>query len=91
MDLTDEARAVYRKRAWNKMKKYVTTWGNAISIADRRPENYAKDLTLRYPIRPMFDGDRLKITFDNFCGTEPVTISGAFVADSADSGRDIVE
>ncbi len=91
MDLTDEARAVYRKRAWNKMKKYVTTWGNAISIADRRPENYAKDLTLRYPIRPMFDGDRLKITFDNFCGTEPVTISGAFVADSADSGREIVE
>ena len=67
------------------MKKYVTTWGNAISIADRRPENYAKDLTLRYPIRPMFDGERLKITLDNFCGTEPVTVSCVYVAYSADS------
>ena len=71
------------------MKKYVTTWGNAVSIADRRPENYARDLTLRYPIRPMFDGDRLKITLDNFCGTQPVTISHVYVADSADSGRGI--
>lgn len=73
------------------MKKYVTTWGNAISIADRKPENYAKDLTLRYPIRPMFDGEQLKLTFDNFCGTEPVTISHVYVADSADSRREIVE
>ena len=72
-------------------RKYVTTWGNAISIADRRPENYAKDLTLRYPIRPMFDGDKLKITLDNFCGTEPVTISHAYVAQSADGEREIVE
>ena len=69
----------------------MTTWGNAISIADRRPENYARDLTLRYPLRPMFDGERLKITFDNFCGTEPVTISRVYVADSEDSGREVVE
>ncbi|MDE6054690.1 MAG: lipase [Lachnospiraceae bacterium] len=73
------------------MKRYVTTWGNAISIADRRPENYARNLTLRYPIRPMFDGEQLKITFDNFCGTEPVMISYVYVAESADSGREIVE
>lgn len=72
-------------------KKYVTTWGNAISIADRRPENYAKNLTLRYPIRPMFDGNRLKITLDNFCGTESVTITSVYVAESADGGRGIVE
>lgn len=56
-------------------QKYITTWGNAISIADRRPENYAKDLTLRYPIRPMFDGTKLKITLDNFCGTEAVRVT----------------
>ncbi len=73
------------------LRKYVTTWGNAISIADRKPENYAKDLTLRYPIRPMFDGERIKITLDNFCGTEPVTISQVYVAQSADSEREIVE
>lgn len=72
-------------------KKYVTTWGNAISIADRRPENYAKDLTLRYPVRPMFDGEKIKITLDNFCGTEPVTISHIYVADSVDGGREIAE
>lgn len=73
------------------IKKYVTTWGNAISIADRKPENYAKDLTLRYPIRPMFDGEKIKITLDNFCGTEPVTIRHVYVAESADSAREIVE
>lgn len=74
-----------------KQRKYVTTWGNAISIADRKPENYAKDLTLRYPVRPMFDGEKIKITLDNFCGTEPVTITRVFVADSVDGGREIVE
>ncbi|MBQ2115467.1 MAG: hypothetical protein II193_02635 [Lachnospiraceae bacterium] len=67
----------------NRFTKYVSMWGNAISIADRRPENYAKDLTLRYPIKPMLSGDRLKLTFDNFCGTEPVTISSVYVADMA--------
>lgn len=72
-------------------KKYVTTWGNAISIADRKPENYAKDLTLRYPVRPMFDGDKLKITLDNFCGTEAVTIRHVYVAQSTDSAREIAE
>ena len=72
-------------------KKYVTTWGNAISVADRKPENYAKDLTLRYPVRPMFDGEKIKITLDNFCGTEPVTIRHVYVAGSADSAREIVE
>ena len=73
-------------------KKYVSTWGNAISIADRRPENYAKDLTLRYPIRPMFDGDKLKITLDNFCGIESVTISRIFVAYAVKNGsRAIIE
>ena len=73
-------------------KKYVSTWGNAISIADRKPENYAKDLTLRYPIRPMFDGDKLKITLDNFCGIESVTISRIFVAYAVKNGsRAIIE
>jgi len=61
-------------------------WGNAISIADRRPENYAKDLTLRYPIHPAFDGDKVKLTFDNFCGTEPVAITKVTVAASKTNG-----
>ena len=73
-------------------KRYVSMWGNAISIADRRPENYAKDLTLRYPIHPVFDGDKLRITLDNFCGTEPVTISEVYVAVNKSHGsREILE
>lgn len=66
--------------------KYVSMWGNAISIADRRPENYAKNLTLRYPIHPAFDGEKIKITLDNFCGTETVTISEVYVACNRSKG-----
>lgn len=73
-------------------KRYVSMWGNAISIADRRPENYAKDLTIRYPIHPVFDGDKLRITLDNFCGTEPVTVTEVYVAANKSQGsREILE
>lgn len=71
-------------------KKWVSMWGNAISIANRLPENYSKNLTLRYPIHPVFDGDRLRLTFDNFCGTEDVTLTKAVVA-KADGPRGIFE
>lgn len=67
-------------------KKFVTMWGNAISIADRRPENYAKDLTLRYPIHPVFDGDKIKITLDNFCGTEDVIVTEVYLAQNVKNG-----
>lgn len=64
-------------------KKWVSMWGNAISIANRLPENYARNLTLRYPIHPVFDGDRLRLTFDNFCGTEDVTVTKVVLAKAA--------
>ncbi len=67
-------------------KKFVSMWGNAISIADRRPENYAKNLTLRYPIHPVFDGDRIKLTLDNFCGTEDVTVTEVYLAQNVSNG-----
>lgn len=63
-------------------EKWVTAWGNAISVAERRPENYAKDLTLRYPVKMMLDGSALRITLDNFCGHEAVTLTCASVARS---------
>lgn len=63
--------------------KWVCTWGCASSVADRRPENYAKDLTLRYPIKNMLDGSAVRITLDNFCGDVPVEITRATVAVSA--------
>ena len=56
-------------------KKWVSVWGNAVSVAENRPERYAKDVTLRYPIHIPFSGDRLRLTFDNYCGTEPITLN----------------
>lgn len=67
----------------NTFSKWVAIYGNAMSISDRKPENYSKDLTFRYPIRSPFSGSKLRFTFDNFCGTEAITISEAFIAKSA--------
>lgn len=63
--------------------KWVTVWGNAISIAERRPENYAKNLTLRYPVKMMARGSEIRITLDNFCGNEPVSLTCGNIAVSA--------
>ena len=54
---------------------WVSVWGNAVSVAENRPERYAKNITIRYPIRIPFDGVGLRLTFDNYCGTEPVTLT----------------
>ncbi len=64
-------------------KKWVGAWGNAISIATRRPENYSRNLTLRYPIKMMVSGKAIRIKLDNFCGTEPAVITSVFIAKSA--------
>ena len=55
--------------------KWTSIWGNAVSIAENRPESYSKNITLRYPIHVPFDGTGLKITLDNYCGTDLVKIS----------------
>ena len=56
-------------------KKWVSVWGNAVSVAENRPERYAKDITIRYPIHIPFSGEAIRLTFDNYCGTEPITLS----------------
>lgn len=56
-------------------KHWVSIWGNAASISDNKPERYTKDITLRYPIYIPFSGESIRLTFDNFNGTEEVTIS----------------
>lgn len=53
---------------------WVSVWGNAVSISENRPESYAKNITLRYPVYCPFSGDKLQLTFDNYCGLEPITI-----------------
>lgn len=60
-------------------QSWVSMWGNAMSISDHKPATYAKNLTLRYPIYCPFFGNSIRITFDNYCGLEPVTISKATV------------
>ena len=59
--------------------KWVSCWGNATSITDRKEATWAKDLTLRYPIRMCFDGSALRLRFSNLTGTEPVTLTRVFV------------
>lgn len=60
--------------------KWVEIWGNAMSIATRKPENYAKNLTLRYPIYSPFKGNKIRLTFDNICGNEAITIDKITIA-----------
>ncbi|MBQ6806151.1 MAG: lipase [Lachnospiraceae bacterium] len=64
--------------------KWTAMWGNAMSIAEHKAEEYSKNLTLRYPIYAPFNGSALRFTFDNFCGTEAITISRAVVSVSTD-------
>ncbi len=54
---------------------WVSVWGNAVSVAENRPERYAKDITIRYPILIPFNGTGVRLTFDNYCGTEPITLN----------------
>ena len=63
----------------NNYNKWVACWGNATSITDRKECNYAKDISLRYPINMCFDGNRLRFHFSNLTGTEEVHITKACV------------
>ena len=53
---------------------WVTIWGNAQSTVLPHPAYYAKDITLRYPIFIPFNGNKIRITLDNFCCDEDVYI-----------------
>ena len=59
----------------NNFTKWVAMWGNAMSIVDNMPETYSKNITLRYPIFCPFNGDSLRLRFDNYAGTETITIN----------------
>lgn len=59
--------------------KWVACWGNATSITDRKECVYAKDITLRYPVRMPFAGSMLRLRFSNLTGTEAVTMTKVVV------------
>lgn len=65
------------------MNHWVSCWGNATSITDRKESVYAKDITLRYPIRICFEGSKLRFRFSNLTGTEPVTLTTVHIAKRA--------
>ena len=56
-------------------QRWVSVWGNAVSVAENRPERYAKDITIRYPVNIPFSGGAVRLTFDNYCGTEAITLN----------------
>lgn len=70
------------------MNKWTTVWGNATSVAEHRPETYAKNITLRYLVKCAFGGSRIRLHFSNFCGTEAITLSKVSIA-SATADRQI--
>jgi len=54
------------------MMYWVTMWGNAQSTVLPQPAIYAKNITLRYPLFIPFSGNKIRITFDNFCCKERI-------------------
>ena len=68
----------------------MACWGTATSITDRTAATFAKDLTLRYPIRMAFSGTHLRLRFSNLTGTEPVTLTEVFVAHAVDGNYEPV-
>jgi len=71
--------------AMEKYKKWVACWGNATSITDRKECVYAKDITLRYPIKMCFSGNKLRFRFSNLTGTENVFLTKAFIAKQSEA------
>ena len=59
----------------NDSQRWVSVWGNAVSVAENRPERYARNITIRYPIHIPFSGWGVRLTFDNYCGTEPINLT----------------
>lgn len=66
---------------------WVTIWGNAQSTVLPHPAYYAKDITLRYPIFIPFDGNKVRITLDNFCCGEDVYINRVGIAKGSKKGE----
>ncbi len=60
--------------------KWTTMWANAQSIIMPQAQRYAKDLTLRYPIYIPFNGNKIKLTLDNFCIDENVKIDSVVIS-----------
>lgn len=68
----------------NKEMKWVDIFGNAPSLIEWKPEQYAKNITLIYPIVVPFECEKIKLKFSNRYGKERVTISKFSIASEND-------
>lgn len=70
--------------------RWKAIFGEAMSIVTHKPSQYAKDITLRYPLVSTFEAKKLRISLDNFTGKEDVTFSSVTVG-KAIHGQDVDE
>ena len=61
-------------------QKWVAIWGSSPSISEPHPARYAKDITLRYVLRAMLDGEKIRLHLSNLGGQEDVVIPRVYVA-----------
>ena len=69
-------------------KEYKAIYGQAMSIVTHKPSQYAKNITLRYPMKSTFEGDKVRICLDNFTGKEGVVFDSITIG-RVISGRDL--
>lgn len=70
-------------------KKWVAIWGNSLAYDDYKVTNYAKNVTVRYVIKPLISGNKIKIKFSNASGYESVVINKISVAKSLGEAKAI--
>ena len=61
-------------------QKWVAIWGSSPSISEPHPARYAKNITLRYVLRAMLDGEKIRLHLSNLGGQEDVVIPRVYVA-----------
>ena len=71
-------------------KEFKAIYGQAMSIVTHKPSQYAKNITLRYPMKSTFKGDKVRICLDNFTGKEGVVFDSVTIG-RVISGRDWIQ
>ena len=69
-------------------KEFKAIYGQAMSIVTHKPSQYAKNITLRYPMKSTFKGNKIRICLDNFTGKEGVVFDSITIG-RVISGRDL--
>ena len=72
----------------NMEKEYKAIFAQAMSVVTHKPSQYARNITLRYPMTSTFDGDQIRICMDNYTGKEGVIFDSVTVG-RVISGRDL--